>query len=118
MKKSQIKELTESIAKYDELSEEDLKWIFSNLSRQELKLFIRLLSKEVKNSNVKVSFAGELSDEHKKKIAVMFPNKRILFKRDDESIAGGLHFEYNDFVLDYSVSGIVKRILNSIKESL
>ena len=48
----------------------------------------------------------------------MFPNKKILFKRDDENISGGVRFEYGDFVLDYSVSGIVKRILNDIRESL
>jgi F-type H+-transporting ATPase subunit delta len=118
MKRSQIKELVNSIVKYDELNIKDLEWILSNLSRQELKLFMRLLSKEIKDSSVTASFAGELSDTNKKKITAMFPNKKILFKRDDENISGGVRFEYGDFVLDYSVSGIVKRILNDIRESL
>ena len=118
MKRSQIKELVNSIIKYDELNIKDLKWILANLSRQELKLFMRLLLKEIKDNSVTASFAGELSDINKKKIIAMFPNKKILFKRDDENISGGVRFEYGDFVLDYSVSGIVKRILNDIRESL
>ncbi|MDR3256597.1 MAG: F0F1 ATP synthase subunit delta [Endomicrobium sp.] len=118
MKRSQIKELAKSIVKNDELSGKNLKWIFSNLSRQELKLFMRLLSKEIRDNSVTASFAGKLSDENKKKIIAMFPNKKILFKRDDENIVGGVRFEYSDFVLDYSVSGIMKRILNGIRESL
>ncbi|MDR1926618.1 MAG: F0F1 ATP synthase subunit delta [Endomicrobium sp.] len=118
MNRSQIKELVESIVKYDEFSEKDLNWLQSTLSRQGLKLFMRLLSKEIKDNNVTVSFAGKLSDVNRKKIVAMFPNKKILFKRDDANIAGGVHFQYSDFVLDYSVAVIVKRILNTIRERL
>jgi len=119
MKKSQIKELAESIIRYDGLSEEkDLNWLFANLSRQELKLLISLLSKEIKYNNVTVSFSGQLSDIDKNKIAVMFPDKKILFKRDDDNIIGGVRFEYYDFILDYSISGTIQRILNGIRENL
>ncbi|MCA6072495.1 MAG: hypothetical protein LE178_03030 [Endomicrobium sp.] len=114
MKRSQIKDIAKSIVTHNELSEKNLSWICSNFSRQELKLFIRLLSREIKDNNVVASFAGELSDANKKKITDMFPNKRISFERDDMTIAGGIRFEYSDFVLDYSVTGIVKRILNAI----
>jgi F-type H+-transporting ATPase subunit delta len=118
VKRSKIRELTKSIVKYDELSTKDLEWIFSNLSRQELKLFMRFLSREIKDNTVIASFAGELSYENKKKINAIFPNKKNLFKRDDENIFGGVRFQYGDFVLDYSISGMIKRILNGIKENL
>jgi F-type H+-transporting ATPase subunit delta len=118
MKRSKVRELAKAIVKYDELSTKDLEWIFLNLSRQELKLFMRLLSKEIKDHTVTASFAGELSCENKKKINAMFSNKKILLKRDDENISGGVRFEYGDFILDYSVSGIIKRILNGIRENL
>jgi F-type H+-transporting ATPase subunit delta len=118
MKISQIKELAESVIRYDGFSEKDLKWILFNLSRQELKLFIRLLSKEIKYNNVIVSFSGELSDINKKKISAMFPNKKILFKRDDDNIVGGVRFEYGDFILDHSISGVIERILKAIRENL
>lgn len=118
MKRSKIRELAKSIVKYDELSTKDLEWVFSNLSRQELKLFVRLLSKGIKDNTVTASFADELNCENKKKISAMFPNKKILLKRDDENIIAGVRFEYGDFILDYSVSGIIKRILDDIRENL
>jgi F-type H+-transporting ATPase subunit delta len=118
MRRSKISELAKSIVEYDELSAKGLEWIFSNLSRQELKLFMRLLSKEIKNGTVIASFAGELSCENKREINAIFPNKKILLRRDDENISGGVRFEYGDFILDCSVSGIIKKILNGIRENL
>jgi F-type H+-transporting ATPase subunit delta len=114
----QIKELAASIVKYDEFSKEYLDWIYSNLSRQDIKLFVRLLSKEIKNNAVTISFAGSLSDTHKRKINAMFPNKKILLKRDDANIVGGARFEYGDFILDCSVLGVVKRTLSAIASKL
>ena len=49
---------------------------------------------------------------------MMFPNKKILFKRDDDNILGGVRFEYDDFILDYSISRVIERILKDIKENL
>jgi F-type H+-transporting ATPase subunit delta len=79
---------------------------------------MRLLLKKIKIKNVVVSFAGELSNIDRKKITMKFSNKNILFKRDDYNIIGGMRFEYADFVLDCSVSGILKRTLNAIRENL
>jgi F0F1-type ATP synthase delta subunit len=118
MNRSQINALVEAIVKYDEFSEKALDWIYSNFSRQELKLFMRLLSKEIRNNNVTISFAGDLNDANRKKIATMFPNKKISFKHDNASIIGGMCFEYGDFVLDCSISGTLKRIVTIIKERL
>ncbi|MDR2812007.1 MAG: hypothetical protein LBB06_02735 [Endomicrobium sp.] len=118
MKRSQIKELAKSVVEYDELSEKDLNWVYSNFSRQEIKSFARLLSNEIKDKNVLATFAGELSVANKSKIESMFPGKKITFNRDDADVAGGVRFEYSDFILDYSISGIARRILNVIKARL
>ncbi|MDR0822556.1 MAG: hypothetical protein LBN20_02090 [Endomicrobium sp.] len=118
MKRSQIKELAQSIVKYDSASDNDVNWIFSKFSRKDLKLFMRLLEGETRQNSVIVSHAGAVSAEYKDKIISLFPNKKISFKRSDEELGGGLKIEYSDFVWDYSVSGIVKRILNNIRESL
>ncbi|GMO64305.1 MAG: hypothetical protein Nk1A_0560 [Endomicrobiia bacterium] len=118
MKRLRIKELADSVVKYDHLSPKYLDWIFSNLSRQELKLFSNLLLKGIKCNNVTVIFSGKLSGINKEKINMMFPNKKILFKQDDDNIVGGVRFEYDDFILDYSISGVIERILKDIKENL
>jgi F-type H+-transporting ATPase subunit delta len=118
MKKSQIEKFADSIIKYDGLSARDLEWVFSSFTRQELRTFRNLLLKKIKDNSVVVSFSGELSDVDKKKIALMFSNKKIYFKRDDKNIVAGMRFEYGDFVMDCSISGAVERVLNSIREKL
>ncbi|MDR3071544.1 MAG: hypothetical protein LBU29_03025 [Endomicrobium sp.] len=118
MKRLQIKELVTSIVKYEGFSEENLDWVCSTFSKQDLRLFIYLLAKEIKSNSVTVSFAGELSDVNRMRITNMFPNRKILFKRDDANIGGGVCFEYDDFVLDCSVAWMVTRTLNTIRERL
>jgi len=118
MKRAHIKELAVSAAENGGMSDADLKWIFRRFSRQELKIFIRLLSQGIKDKNVTVFFAGQIGGNEKKRVEGMFPGKNIEFKRDDAGLTAGLRFEYGDYVLDYSVSGAVTRILNGIKEAL
>lgn len=118
MKKSQIKELAQAAVKYDSIEDKDLNWIFSNFSRKDLKLFAHILEREIKNKNVLVSHAGDIRNEERERITSMFPDKKISFKRDDENLGGGLRIEYGYFTLDYSVSGIIGRIINNIRENL
>ena len=118
MKRLRIEELANCVIKYDNLSSKYLDWIFSNLSRQELKLLSKLLSKGIKHNKAIVNFSGKLNNINKEKINAMFPNKKVLFKQDDDNILGGIRFEYDDFILDYSISGVIERILKDIKENL
>jgi len=118
MKRAQIRELAAAVAENGGMSDNDLQWVFKKFSRQELKSFAYLLSREMKDKSVTVFFAGEIGSGEKKRIENMFPGRNIEFKRDDAAVTAGLRFEYGDYVLDYSVSGIITRILNGIKESL
>jgi F-type H+-transporting ATPase subunit delta len=117
MKRERIKELAQSVAKYNEMSVQELDWLFLHLSKKELKIFINLLSWEIKNKRVIVSYAGSMTDDYKKRIISLFPNRRAEFN-EDAALAAGVKFEYGDYVLDYSVSGIIKKALESIKENL
>jgi len=118
MKRSQIKELAHSAVEYGDVSDNDMNWIFSKLSRPEMKLLMRLLKEEIRVVNVIVHHAGDVNADYQGKIISSFPGRKVSFKRDDENIEGGLRIEYGDFVWDYSVAGIVRRILNNIRESL
>ena len=117
MKRAQIKELAQSIAVYGEVSDKDMKWIFDNFSRNDLKMLIKLISYEIKERKVIASHAGNINAADEKRIISFFPGKNVEFKRDD-NLGAGLKLEYGDFVLDYSVSGIVGRILSNIRENL
>jgi len=117
MKRELIKELAQSVAEHNEMSAQELSWLFSRLSKKELKTFVNLLFWETKNRKVAVSYAGSMTENHKKRIESLFPGKKAEFK-EDSSLAAGVKFEYGDYVLDYSVSGIIKRILENIKGQL
>ncbi|AKL97945.1 F0F1 ATP synthase subunit delta [Endomicrobium proavitum] len=118
MKRTQIKELAKAVVESGELSENNLQRVFSLFQRKDLKLFSMFLAREIKDKNANVNFAGEISEENKKRISALFANKNISYKRDDENIIAGVRFEYGDFIMDYSVAGIIKRMLDSVKENI
>jgi F0F1-type ATP synthase delta subunit len=118
MKKFQIKKLAESIIKYDYLSNECFDWICNNFSKKDMRIFVCFLSKFINFYTVFVSFAGELNNVDIKEIKNIFKNKKIIFNRDDEHIISGICFKYNDFILDCSISYVVKNILKNIKKRL
>jgi len=118
MERSLISELAASIAAAGEFSQSSLDRIFEIFSREDLKLFTIILSREIKNRTVTATYAGEMTEENKKKILALFPGKRTVFKRDDDRIVAGARFEYGDFVLDYSASGAIRRILNDLRERI
>jgi len=118
MERSLINELVESVALSGELSQKDLNRLFEIFSRNDLKIFIRLLAREIKNKTVTAIYAGEMAEETKNKISALFPGKTAVFKRDDDAIIAGVRFEHGDFVLDYSATGAIKRILNELRERI
>ena len=118
MKRAQIKELAKSVVKSGELSQDDLSRVFSLFSRKDLKMFSMLLINEMKDKNATANFAGDLSEESKKRILSLFPDKKVSFNRDDDGVVAGVRLEYGDFIMDYSVAGIIQRMLNDVKESI
>ncbi|MDR2192314.1 MAG: F0F1 ATP synthase subunit delta [Endomicrobium sp.] len=117
MKRELIKELARSTAEYGEMSDEELNWLFARLSKKDLKLFINLLFWEIKNKKINVNYAGLMTRDYEEKINASFPNRRAEFK-EDPSLIAGVKFEYGDNILDYSVSGMINKILGNIKENL
>ena len=118
MKKQIIRQLAQSIAQAGTVSQEVSDWIFKNLNRSEIKLFMRYLSAEIKNFTVVAKYAGEATDEIKQKIKQLFPNKNIVYVRADEEVGAGVKFEFGDYILDYSVSAMITKIMKTIRENL
>ena len=118
MKKQIVRQLAQSIAQNGTVSQEVSDWIFKNLSRAEIKLFVRYLSAEIKNWTVVAKYAGQPTDEIKEKIKQMFPNKNIVYVRANEEVGAGVKFEFGDYILDYTVSAMIEKIMKTIRENL
>ena len=118
MKKQQIKQLALSIVEQGEVSSGISQWILNNLQKRELKLFINYLSRALKESIVVVKYAGDATSVIKNKIQKMFPAKKLVYVRDDEQIGAGIKIEFGDYILDYTVTNMIIKIMKSIRESL
>jgi len=75
MKKQQIKQLAVSIIKNGEITDEVSRWIFDNLTKNEIKLLLSYLISSVKNNTVIVKYAGVASDTVKIKFKKCSPIK-------------------------------------------
>ncbi len=118
MKKQQIKQLALSIVEQGDISGDVSQWIFNNLQKSELKLFVNYLSSILKEATVVVKYAGDASPVIKNKIQKMFPDKKLVYIRDDEEIGAGIRFEFGDYILDYTVTNMILKIIKNIRESL
>jgi len=118
MKKQQIKQLAVSIIENGEITDEVSKWIFNNLTKNEIKLLLSYLVGAVKSNTVMVKYAGVASYTVKNKIQKMFPNKNIVYNRDDKEVGAGVKLEFGDYILDYTLSNMVAKIMKDIRESL
>ena len=48
----------------------------------------------------------------------MFPDKSIIYNRDDKDVVAGVKLEFGDYILDYTLSNMVDKIMKDIRESL
>lgn len=118
MEKQQIKQIALSIIDNGDVSENVYNWIVNNFSKNDMKLFINYLRAAFKDKNVTVRYAGTPSQTVKEKIIKMFPGKSIVYVRDDKEIGAGVRIEFGDYVLDYTVTNMIIKIMKGIRESL
>ena len=71
----------------------------------------------IKSNTVFVK-SGQASDTVKNKIQKMFPDKSIIYNRDDKDVVAGVKLEFGDYILDYTLSNMVDKIMKDIRESL
>ncbi len=56
--------------------------------------------------------------EHRRIPLRRFPGKNLIYVRDDKEIGAGLRIEFGDYILDYTVTNMVVKIMKGIRESL
>lgn len=118
MEKQQIKQLALSILEDGEVSEKSFNWIMNNFSKNDMKLFVGYFHSAFKDKNVIVRYAGTPSDAVKEKISKMFPGKKLIYVKDDKEIGAGIRLEFGDYILDYTVTNMIIKIMKGIRESL
>jgi len=125
---AQVRQIAQSIADSDEASPEVYNWLIKNLSKPQLKYFVRYLQKCAREAKIKVYYAGNMTDKAKQNLNLaieenkilnrVFSDKKIEYIKDDEAIIGGLKITMGDWVLDQSLGGLKQQVIDAVKENL
>jgi hypothetical protein len=104
------------IASYkgDKLDQANVNKIVSLISKADLKRYINKLKIEEKKKNLIISSPIDCNDI--KKFQKMFPNKKIIFKKDP-SLMLGIKIIDNDTIYDFTLKNTFEKIINHIEQN-
>lgn len=110
---SNIKSLAfESINDKGEINKKIADFVLNNLTKKELKIYLRRLKKISKERSVQVKYEGNMNSEMKKAIEQMYKGRTITYERD-KSFGGGIMIVDNDLIVNYTIDSIIKsKLLN------
>jgi len=103
-----IKELAKnSVDEKNNINEKVAEFILKNLSKKELKIYLRRIRKISKEQNVTVKYEGKLNNNLETEIRKMFEDKIIKFEKD-EKLGGGFLIINNDMIVNYTIDRMIE----------
>lgn len=103
-----IKELAKnSVDEKNNINEKVAEFILKNLSKKELKIYLRRIRKISNEQNVTVKYEGKLDSNLETEIRKMFDQKIVKFEKD-EKLGGGLLILNNDMIVNYTIDGMIE----------
>jgi hypothetical protein len=88
--------------------------ILAGLSRPDLKKFLAALRTELKKRIVQVSIAGRRGSSMDETIARVYPGRRLDVETD-ESLGAGVKVSAGDDVVDASVHGYIRELIEELE---
>ena len=96
-----------------EINEEVAAWVLGSLSRSQLKSYLAALRREMRRRRVYVALSGGTEREVSGAIGERYPGKELSVYRDD-GLGAGVKVSAGDDILDASVKGYLKELLEEI----
>lgn len=90
------------------------KHVLANLTKRELKEFLKILKHKIEANRVMISSASIINSSEKVKMSKLFPGYSVEFK-EDAQIGGGMKVAIGDTIIDLSVKNYINTIISSIK---
>lgn len=109
MDKKLIKRLGEVSYIDNKLDEQRVNRIAEHLNRRELKEYIKSLKGLQSKKRVYVEYSNELSEEYKKAVEVLFPDKEVIF-RENRDLLMGLRITEDDIVFNINLKNSLGQI--------
>lgn len=114
MNKKKIDKLIAVSYKGSDLDQKKVNKIASLISRSDLKKYISGLNlKELEKSLI---ISSPMNNQYSKKFEILFPNKKIIFKKDP-TLMLGMKIIDNDTVYEFTMKNSLDKILNYIEQN-
>lgn len=114
MNKKKINQLILISYKNDNLDQEKVNKIATLLSKPDLKKYINGLKLHEKKKSLIVS--TPINNQELKKFQKLFPNKKIIFKKDP-SLMLGVTIVDNDMVYEFALKNCLDKIISYIEQN-
>ena len=98
-----------------EINEEVASWALTNLTRSQLKSYLAALRREMRRRSVYVALSGGVDSEVRGPIGERYPGWELSIARDD-SLGGGIRVRAGDDIVDASIKGYLKELLEEISK--
>ena len=116
MTQSNLKKLAEQSYTNNKLDQETVNKIAVQLSRKDLKNYIKLLKAQESKKEVYVTSAEPLSDVDLKKIQALFPEKNVV-RSLDKSMISGIKIVENDEEYEINLNRTFHDIINFLSKN-
>lgn len=112
-----LKQLVEISFRANEFNQPVVEKISSHLSRNELKKYVDELKKEDRKRTVIVEVPTKDGELHLDQIQSLFPNKKILFRKDTSLILG-MRIIDDDIVYEFDLKDSLENMRSYIEDKL
>jgi len=99
-----------------EINEEVASWVLEHLSRSQLKYYLAALRRELRRRRVYVGLSGGKESEVSGALGERYPGKELEVYRD-EALGAGVRVSAGDDIVDASVTGYLKELLEEIAKA-
>jgi len=99
-----------------EINEEVASWALANLTRSQLKLYLAALRREMRRRSVYIALSGGVESEVRGSIGEQYPGRELSLGHDD-SLGGGVKVSAGDDIVDASIKGYLKELLEEISKA-
>lgn len=99
----------------NKLDEKKVNRIVVNLNRRELREYIKDLKVLQSKIRVYVEYSKELGEKYKKEVEALFPNKEVIFRKNEELLVG-LRITENDIVSNINLNSSLKQIAEYVEK--
>ncbi len=114
-KDQKLKNLAEIAAKNDRIPNDISNYIFTFLSKQELKIFLGFYKNALDKKRVYITTSGNLSTESLKSLKNIYKDKELIIEIDP-TLGAGIKIREKDMITDFTFKKYIDQTIDSLKD--